>query len=264
MNIRKVLFFQNRLGRAFRRHIPEISSIVLVLIGWHLTSKSVPSFLLPSPFSTLQETYKTLFSAEFASNAFLTLKRLLTGFTVALIVAHILILSSIYSDIYRRFWTPLLLVALSIPATVGVFVTVVMLGSRGPIALIVVIIILTPLLYLMLYPAYRGINKGLTEMAKVYRFPRTVFLKYVIMPQVAPYYLSAIRAGVNDAWKLTILSEVFSFGDGVGHQILQYFNLFSMRSVLAWFISFLVILVIIEYAVFQPLEKLLPSNLRKV
>ncbi|OGM12183.1 hypothetical protein A2V80_02870 [Candidatus Woesebacteria bacterium RBG_16_39_8b] len=146
-----------------------------------------------------------------------------------------------YTATLKRFWSPLILIGLSIPATIGIFVTVVMLGSRGPIALIVVIIILTPLLYLMLYPAFQNISKNLTEMAKVYHFPRRVFLRYVIVPQLAPYYLSAIRAGVNDSWKLAILAEVFSFGDGVGYQIFQYFNLFSIRQVLAWFISFLAI-----------------------
>lgn len=262
MKITRVFSVLKHLSRS-PRLFPEVSSIFLLILGWHFISKSVPSFLLPSPLSTLQETYKTLFSTEFVSNALLTLKRSFSGFLIAFAVAHILVWSSMYSVKFKRFWSPLILIGLSIPATIGIFVTVVMLGSRGPIALIVVIIILTPLLYLMLYPAFQSINKGLTEMAKVYHFPRKVFLRYVIVPQLAPYYLSAIRAGVNDSWKLVILAEVFSFGDGVGHQILQYFNLFSIRQVLAWFISFLVILVIIEYGVFQTLERLLVPKSRK-
>ena len=250
--------------RLLLRLIPEVLSVSLLIAGWHLISRTIPSFLLPSPLSTFQETYKTLFSYEFAHNAVLTLKRSLAGFLVAFAVAHILIFSSVYSDTLKNFWKPIVLLGLSIPATIGIFVTVVMLGSRGPIALIVVIIILTPLLFLMLQPTYIGINKKLTEMSKIYRLPTLVFLRYVIIPQIAPSYMSAIRAGINDAWKLTILAEVFSFGDGVGHQILTYFNLFSIKQVLAWFISFLAILVIFEYGVFQSLEKLLIPNLKKV
>ena len=262
MKITRVISALKRLARSFR-FFPEVSSLALLIIAWHFVSKTVPSFLLPSPLLTFQETYKTLFSPDFLSNAFLTLKRAFNGFAVAFVVAHILVLSSIYFAALKKFWSPLILIGLSIPATIGVFVTIVMLGSRGPIALIVVIIILTPLMYLMLYPAFQNINKGLTEMAKVYRFRRSVFLRYVIVPQLAPYYLSAIRAGVNDSWKLAILAEVFSFGDGVGHRILQYFNLFSIRQVLAWFISFLIILVIIEYGVFQNLERFLVPKPRK-
>src|SRR3989304_760643 len=260
MKTKGLLFLLKHLGRTSRRFVPELSNIALLITGWYFVSRNVPSFLLPSPLSTLRETYKTLFSPEFAYNAFLTLRRALTGFFVAFVATHLLVLTSMYSDKFRKFWRPLILLGLSVPATIGIFVTVVMLGSRGPVALIVVIIILTPLLYLMLYPAFQNIDKGLTEVAKVYHFPRSVFLKYAILPQIGPYCLSAIRAGVNDSWKLAMLAEVFSFGDGVGHQILLYFNLFSIRQVLAWFLSFLVILVVLEYGVFQSLEKLLVPN----
>jgi NitT/TauT family transport system permease protein len=263
MNTKKLLSFLKFLGQKLYHQVPGILSVLILFIGWHYTSKTVPSFLLPSPLSTLEETYKTFFSAEFIYNAYLTLKRSITGFLIAFAIAHILILSSAYSNLMRKFWQPLILLGLSIPATIGVFVTVVMLGSRGPVALVVIILILTPLIYLMLYPAFRNINEEFSEMASVFRLSRLTYVKYVIVPQIAPYYLSTFRAGLNDAWKLVILAEVFSFGDGVGHQILQYFNLFSIRPVLAWFISFFAILVAIEYCIFQPLERLFPSYSKK-
>ena len=263
MNTKKPIFFLRFLGQKLYHQVPAVLSVLILFIGWHYTSKTVPSFLLPSPLSTLQETYKTIFSAEFIYNAYLTLRRSITGFLVAFVVANVLVFSSAYSNLMRNFWKPLILIGLSIPATIGVFVAVVMLGSRGPIALIVVITILTPLLYLMLYPAFRNIKEEFSEMARVFRLSRLTYVKYVIVPQIAPYYLSAFRAGLNDAWKLTILAEVFSFGDGVGHQILQYFNLFSIRQVLAWFISFFAILVAIEYCIFRPLESLYPSYSKK-
>ena len=263
MYTKKLLFFLKFLGQKIYHQVPRILSVVILFIGWHYISKTVPSFLLPSPLSTLEETYKTFFSTEFIYYAFLTLKRSITGFLVAFAIAHVLILSSVYSNWMKKFWQPLILIGLSIPATIGVFVAVVMLGSRGPVALIVITLILTPIVYLMLYPAFKNIDEEFSEMATVFRLSRLTYVKYVIVPQIAPYYLSAFRAGLNDAWKLTILAEVFSFGDGVGHQILQYFNLFSIRQVLAWFISFFAILVVIEYCIFQPLERLFPSYSKK-
>ena len=256
----KGLFSLTRLGHKLRYHIPEIVCIGLIFVIWQLVSETLPNFIMPSPLATLQETYRTLFSADFIYNASLTLKRSLIGFFAAFFLAHILIFSGIYSEVIERFWQPLILITLAIPATIGVFISVVILGSRGPVALYVAVLILTPIIYLMLQPIYKNLDKDLTEMSQVYRFSQWEYLKYIVVPQVAPYYLSAIRAGVNDAWKLTILAEVFSFGNGAGHQILQYFNLFSIRQVLAWFLSFFIILIAIEYGIFRPLEKLLPTN----
>lgn len=259
----KNFFSLTRFGRKLHYHLPEIFCIGLIILVWHFVSRTLPSFLMPSPLSTFQETYKTLFSTDFIYNAALTLKRSLMGFFAAFFLAHVLIISSEYSKIIQKFWQPLILIMLSIPATIGVFISVVMLGSRGPVALSVAVLILTPILYLMLQPIYQNLDKDLAEMAQVYRFTKWEYLKYIVVPQVAPYYISAIRAGINDAWKLTILAEVFSFGNGAGHRILQYFNLFSIRQVLAWFLSFFVILIVMEYGIFRQLEKLLPTNLIK-
>src|SRR3972149_8905655 len=119
MNIKKPLFFLGLFGQKLYQQIPAALSLLILFIGWHYISKTVPSFLLPSPLSTLQETYKTFFSAEFIYNAYLTLRRSIAGFLVAFTIAHVLILSSAYSNLMRKFWKPLILIGLYIPSSIG-------------------------------------------------------------------------------------------------------------------------------------------------
>ena len=51
-----------------------------------------------------------------------------------------------------------------------------------------------------------------------------------------------------------VVVEIFGFSSGIGYQIMRAFNLFSMKSVLAWAITFLVVMIVIEFGVIGLLE----------
>lgn len=147
------------------------------------------------------------------------------------------------------------MLGLSVPPIIEAFIAVVILGSRGPVGIVVPVLVMTPILFIMLYPAYKNLSKEFAEVAKVFRIPKHIYLKDVVIPQLVPYLFAALRTSISDGWKLTILTEIFTLGDGVGSKILHYFNLFSIREVFAWTISFLVIMITIEYGIVQKLER---------
>ena len=77
----------------------------------------------------------------------------------------------------------------------------------------------------------------------------------VILPQLVSHILAAIRYGLGLAWKVIVLVEGFGFSNGVGYQVMHQFDLFSVKGVLAWAITFLIVMIFLEFGVVGVLER---------
>jgi len=245
------------------RVLPESVGIIGFLAVWYGVSVQIPGFLLPSPITTFFDTVETLTSSDFWANAALTFGRSLEGLIVAFVLANIAAILSAASRVAKKGLWPLILLGNSFPGTIATFIAVVVLGSRGPVAITVEVALLGPLLFYMLYPAYEAIDKNLYELAVVFRLSNVTYLRSIVLPQLAPALFAAIRTGLANGWKLVVTAEVFSLGDGVGYRILQYFNLFSLRHVFAWLLSFLLIMLAVEYLLVAPFERWVVARGRK-
>ncbi len=91
-------------------------------------------------------------------------------------------------------------------------------------------------------------------MAQVYRLSRFDRLRYVVIPQLAPYLSAAARNGLAIIWKLVLVVEFLGRPDGIGFQIHLYFQLFEVPYVMAYALSFIIVMLAIEYGVMQRLE----------
>jgi NitT/TauT family transport system permease protein len=101
----------------------------------------------------------------------------------------------------------------------------------------------------------RVLDLGYAELARVYRFGRWKTLRHVVMPQLAPYLLASTRNGLALIWKIVLVVELLGRSNGVGFQLQLYFQLFRIDSLLAYSIAFILCVLVIEFAVLQPLER---------
>ena len=74
------------------------------------------------------------------------------------------------------------------------------------------------------------------------------------LPQLAPYLASAGRSGVSLIWKIVLVVEFLGRSDGVGFKIHLYFQLFDVGMVLAYALSFVVVMLAIETLLLRPWE----------
>lgn len=251
----KMVSLIKKISIGIKNKLISVSGLIIIVVLWHIVSLFIPSFLLPPPIATLRETFEVLFSTEFVYHASLTFRRAILGFSIAFIISNVLALTSSFSHNSERFLRPIILSIFSLPAFVGTFIGIVLFGSRGPVAIIVTSILLIPELFLILYPAYNNLSTELAELARVYRLSKITYIQEIVLPQILPYLFSATRVGFMVGWKITLLTEVFSISSGIGYKIQNYFYLFSIKGVFAWFFSFALIMMVIEYTVIRSLEK---------
>ena len=92
-------------------------------------------------------------------------------------------------------------------------------------------------------------------MAKAYHFGRYKTLVHVILPQLYPYIMASARTGLALIWKIILVVEMLGRSDGMGYQIHLFFQLFDIASIMAYTVSFIVIIQLIETALLKPLDK---------
>ena len=101
----------------------------------------------------------------------------------------------------------------------------------------------------------RALDRGVGEMAIVYRMSPIARLRHVVWPQLGPFVAACTRTGLAVIWKIVLVVEFLGRSDGVGFQIHLYFQLFDTAHVLAYALTFVAVMLFVEYALVQSWER---------
>ena len=91
-------------------------------------------------------------------------------------------------------------------------------------------------------------------MGLVFKATRPMIIRSVVLPQLIPYSLAAIRFGLALAWKTVVIAETFGATSGIGYKIIESREILSMRGVLAWTLSFTVVMIALEFGILKIVE----------
>jgi NitT/TauT family transport system permease protein len=79
-------------------------------------------------------------------------------------------------------------------------------------------------------------------------------LRHVTVPQLAPFLAAAARSGLSLVWKIVLVVEAFGRSNGVGYRLAIAFQEFDVVTILAYALTFIFIVQLIEFVVLQPLQ----------
>ena len=80
-------------------------------------------------------------------------------------------------------------------------------------------------------------------------------IRHVVIPQLAPYLAASSRSGLSIVWKIVLVVELLGRPNGVGFVLGSAFSLFDMAKILSYAICFIVLMLVIEGLIVQPLER---------
>ena len=72
---------------------------------------------------------------------------------------------------------------------------------------------------------------------------------------IDPYLFSSLRISFALSWKIALVSEAFGVGRGVGKELTYWFQGIRVDMMLAWGVSFMVLMVLIDVVVLRRWEK---------
>jgi NitT/TauT family transport system permease protein len=229
------------------------SILVMVLVWWSLTWFFPPN-LIPHPLETFSEVGAIVNTGQFLSEMGATLRRVGVGFAIAMLIAIPLgiVMGTIKS--LENFFEPPVILGLTMPGLVWAVMAIMFFGLNENSAYAAVAITIMPMLAISLWQGTKSIDKDLIDMSTAFHAGPWSKVIDVILPQLLSHILAAIRYGLGLAWKVVVVVEMFGFSNGVGYQVVRGFNVFSMKQVMAWAITFLIVMIFIEFGIIGWLE----------
>jgi len=229
-------------------------SIVAMLIVWWLLTFFFPASLVPRPYETLLEVGSIVSSGSFFSEMGATLRRVGVGFGIAMLISIPLgILMGTVKSL-ENFFEPPVILGLTMPGLVWAVMAIMFFGLNETSAYAAVAVTILPMLAISLWQGTKSIEKDLIDMSTAFHASAWSKVVDVILPQLISHILAAVRYGLGLAWKVVVVVEMFGFSNGVGYQVVRGFNVFSMKQVMAWAITFLAVMIVIEFGMIGWLE----------
>lgn len=233
----------------------KTAAIVVLLVFWQLASVWQGALLVPSPLDVVQRMVEIVREGDFFTHMNATLLRVLAGLAVSMVVA---VTFGVAMGLFRpieRFFEPYVLLGLTIPGLAWALMAVMAVGISNWAPVLAIVASTSPMVILNIWQGTKSIDTDVVEMGRAFRASRREMLRRVILPQLVPYILAGTRLGLALAWKIVVLSEMFGLSNGVGYQLNLNFTQFSLAGVVAWTLSFTMVMALIEFGLLQPIEK---------
>ncbi|MBL4743741.1 MAG: ABC transporter permease [Cycloclasticus sp.] len=229
-------------------------SLGLLLLIWQLTATLINSPTLPAPTLVFDVLIKAIQSGELPHHLGITLYRLAISFTLAMLLGVAIGLALGRKKGLNNFFDSWLVIFLNIPALVTIILCYIWFGLIETAAIFAVVINKLPNVIVTIREGARSLDEELIDMARAYQFGRIKTIRHVILPQLFPYIMASARTGLALIWKIVLVVEMLGRSDGMGYQIHLFFQLFDITSILAYTVSFIVIIQLIETTLLKSLD----------
>lgn len=232
-----------------------ILSLSALIVVWSVASLiGHDPTVLPPPWKVAPLIAQEFSSGELARHLLATLRRVVMAFVLAMSAGVVIGIFMGRLTTADRWLDPWLIVFLNLPALVTIVLAYLWIGLNEVAAIFAVAVNKIPSVIVLIREGVRAMEPRYDEMAQVFRLGRLERLRHIVLPQLAPFVSSAARSGIALIWKIVLVVEFLGRSDGIGFQIHLYFQLFDVGMVLAYAISFIVVMLLIEAVIFQPWE----------
>ncbi|MGA9749947.1 MAG: ABC transporter permease [Nocardioides sp.] len=210
--------------------------------------------LLPGPTDVFR-TFGELWASGKVPGAFAdTLTRIGIGFTIAFVVGTaigILMQNRWLNGFFRDAVT----IGVTTPGLIWALITAIIFGNRPWGPLIAIVLTTFALISVNVAEGIKALPKDLIDMAKSFGVGVVRRNREIVIPHLAPYIFTGVRFGFSIAWKVTVLTEVFSSSSGIGFEMRTASQLFRLPEFLTWILAFYVFALFLEKVVLEVIER---------
>jgi len=235
--------------------LPKLLSLVVLILLWAVVAALAQSRLLPGPLAVAATTLADIRSGELPFQMACTLGRVAGSFAIAMILGAIAGYAMGRSKALDRFADSWLIVLINLPALVVIIFAYIWIGLNETAAILAVAVNKLPNVIVVMREGARALDPELDEMAEAFQLTRFARLRHVVIPQLAPYLAASSRSGLSIVWKIVLVVELIGRPNGVGFVLGSAFSLFDMVRILSYAICFIVLMLLIESLLVQPLER---------
>jgi NitT/TauT family transport system permease protein len=233
----------------------RVASVLAFLLIWEAAARLIGNRLLPGASTVGLSLVREIQSGVLPYHLAITLGRVIIAFVLSMLVGTALGLAmgrSRWIDLSLGAWLTALL---NVPALVVIVLLYVWFGLTEAAAIAAVALNKLPNTAVVIREGARALDAELHDMARSFHIGGWRRLRHITLPQLAPYFLAASRSGLALIWKIVLVVEILGRSNGVGFEIQMFFQLFDVTRILAYSMAFIIVMQVIEWVVFLPLER---------
>ena len=234
--------------------VPFLSICLLILLWWG-GALLLQSRYLPSPLDVARAFVSELTSGALLFHLGITLLRVISAFSIALLIGTAIGLALGRSSVINQFFDPWLIFALNLPALVVIVFCYLWFGLTEAAAITAVALNKIPNTAITMREGRRALDPKLDDVSFIYRYTGWRKLIHFTLPQLEPYLAATIRNGLALIWKIVLVVELLGRSNGVGFQINLFFSQFDLARILVYALSFMAIIGLIEGLIIKPWQR---------
>lgn len=242
--------------------IKKTAAVIFLIVIWQLAAYLVSNaLLLPSPIVVAGRLFELCLTAHFWQSVGFSLARIALGIIIAVALGVSFGFASAASPVFDALVKPMLSVVKATP--VASFIMLALLWiDRSLLPAFIAVLIVLPVVVTNVASGIKSTDKKLVQVATVYRFSLSKKLRYLYLPSVYPYFLSACRASLGLAWKAGIAAEVLAVPAlSIGKMIYESKLYLETVDLFAWTAAVVILSVVMDVA-FEKLMRILSKERR--
>jgi NitT/TauT family transport system permease protein len=240
-----------RVPAAVVQMLPGILTFALCIVLWKIVSLFFFPVFFPGPALLIERTVEIYSNPASYLVVGVTLARIFEGFAISMLIGLTFGLLMGLKRSIEVFFDSWIMVLLTFPAVCWAFLSVLWFGLTQTAPIFTIVLIVFPYVAMNIWAGTKAVEKDLITMGEVYKANRSLMLRKVLIPQLMPYIFSSLRISLSLSWKIALVAEAFGAGSGVGQQLTYWFQETRVDMMLAWGVSFMIVMVLIDLLVFR-------------
>jgi NitT/TauT family transport system permease protein len=243
-------------NKALREGVIRAAAILAALLLWQAAALLLNQrILLVGPGDVLRELARQALRLDFWLTVWFSLRRIFLGFFLALSIGMPLAALSFRFKVFKVMIRPYMSIIKATPVASIIILILIFMNSRN-LSLIVSFLIVLPVVYANILEGLSHTDGKLIEMAGVFRASLRKRIRYIYLPQLKPYLISACTASVGMAWKSGTAAEVIGIPRGsIGERLYEAKIYLSSSELFAWTLVIILLSILVEKLVLWLIAK---------
>ncbi len=236
----------------------KLISVFIALFIWQILAMAIHTpILLVTPLSVFKRLCTIWQENSFWSSILFSLARILGGYFAGLILGVVLaFFSSRFHFIEILLW-PYMVTIRSVPVASIVVICLIWLSSAN-LSIFISFLIVLPIIYQNTLTGIKSRDPELESAAKLDGGNYLQRFRYIILPQVSPYLISACTVTIGMAWKAGVAAEIIGTPKGSIGQMLYLSKIYlDTDDLIAWTVVLVILSVICEKIIIHLLQMII-------
>ena len=236
-------------------------AVALAILGWWLTARGLPSFVLPNPLEVGNAVVRFLFDPALLYHLAVSFGRVAGAVSLAMALAVMLALAARGSPALQAILEQrVLLVLNSFPSVGWAILGVIWFGVSNPTVIFIEVLIILPFCLTNALEGFRNIDVELEEMGRSFSRNRWRRFTRLTLPLVMPFLVAGLRISFGICWKIALVAELFGAQSGLGYLLLQAQANADATMVFACCFVIVIVVFVIDGFVLAPLARAYSRN----